>query len=112
MFCAGIDPFTKQGVFVARHLRDRNLQRALMQLCKTENRFAVREAFSQAGRSILVTGAASQHGAVGRSETACSFRAGFLFTPRFVARPHIDLREGRNGRTMGTQSKRQAHGNE
>src|SRR5439155_1569707 len=31
MFYTGIDPFTKQKVYVAEHLRDRKLQRALME---------------------------------------------------------------------------------
>ncbi len=39
MYYTGIDPFTKQEVYVARHLRDRKLQRALMQFFKPENYF-------------------------------------------------------------------------
>ena len=39
----------KKPVYVARHLRDRKLQRALMQFFKPENYFEVREAL-QAGR--------------------------------------------------------------
>jgi hypothetical protein len=31
MYFTGIDPFTKQEVYVARQLRDRKIQRALMQ---------------------------------------------------------------------------------
>jgi hypothetical protein len=50
MFYTGIDPFTKQEVFVAKHLRDRKLQRARMQFFKPENYFEVREALLQAGK--------------------------------------------------------------
>src|SRR5438477_4168544 len=54
MFYTGIDPFTKQKVYVAEHLRDRKLQRALMQYFKSENYFEVREALEQAGRQDLI----------------------------------------------------------
>jgi uncharacterized radical SAM protein YgiQ len=54
MYYTGIDPFTKEAVFVARQLRDRKLQRALMQFFKPENYFAVREALIQAGRQNLI----------------------------------------------------------
>ena len=56
MYYTGIDPFTKQEVYVARHLRDRKLQRALMQFFKPENYFMVREALIQAGRQDLIGG--------------------------------------------------------
>jgi ligand-binding SRPBCC domain-containing protein len=48
MYYTGIDPFTKQEVYVARHLKDRKLQRALMQFFKPENHFEVRKALEQA----------------------------------------------------------------
>jgi radical SAM superfamily enzyme YgiQ (UPF0313 family) len=54
MYYTGIDPFTKEEVFVARHLKDRRLQRALMQFFKPENYFTVREALIQAGRKDLI----------------------------------------------------------
>ena len=54
MYYTGIDPFTKEEVYVARHLRDRKLQRALMQFFKPENWFTVREALIQAGRQDLI----------------------------------------------------------
>ncbi len=54
MYYTGIDPFTKKPVYVARQLRDRKLQRALMQFFKPENYFAVREALIQAGRRDLI----------------------------------------------------------
>jgi uncharacterized radical SAM protein YgiQ len=54
MYYTGLDPFTKQPVHVARHLRDRKLQRALMQFFKPENYFEVRRALEQAGRQDLI----------------------------------------------------------
>jgi len=54
MFYTGIDPFTKQPVTVAKGLRDRKLQRALMQFFKPANWFAVRESLLQAGRQDLI----------------------------------------------------------
>src|SRR6266516_7025255 len=54
IYDTGIDPFTKQEVYVARHLRDRKLQRALMQFFKPENYFEVRKALEQAGRTDLI----------------------------------------------------------
>ncbi len=54
MYHTGIDPFTKQAVYVARGLRDRKMQRALMQFFKPENYFLVREALIQAGRADLM----------------------------------------------------------
>jgi Domain of unknown function (DUF3362) len=54
MYYTGIDPFTKQAVYVAQHLRDRKLQRALLQYFKPENYFEVRKALEQAGRQDLI----------------------------------------------------------
>jgi hypothetical protein len=54
MYYTGIDPFTKEEVYVARHLRDRKLQRALMQFFKPKNLFTVREALIQAGHQDLI----------------------------------------------------------
>jgi len=54
MFYTGIDPFTKKPVHVAKALRDRKLQRALMQFFKPANYFEVREALRQAGRTDLI----------------------------------------------------------
>jgi hypothetical protein len=56
MYYTGIDPFTKQPVHTARNLKDRELQRALMQFFKPENYFEVREALLQAGRGDLIGG--------------------------------------------------------
>lgn len=49
-------PFTKKPVHIARHLRDRKLQRALMQFFKPENYFEVRKALEQAARTDLIGG--------------------------------------------------------
>ena len=54
MYYTGIDPFTKKPVYIAKHLRDRKLQRALMQFFKPENYFEVREALLKAGRPDLI----------------------------------------------------------
>ncbi|MDB5306672.1 MAG: YgiQ family radical protein [Gemmataceae bacterium] len=56
MYYTGIDPFTKKPVKTARSLRDRKLQRALMQFFKPENYFEVREALVRAGRADLIGG--------------------------------------------------------
>lgn len=54
MFYTGLDPFTKREVYVAKHLRDRKMQRALLQFFKPENYFEVRKALEQAGRQDLI----------------------------------------------------------
>ncbi|MCS6864335.1 MAG: YgiQ family radical SAM protein [Gemmataceae bacterium] len=56
MYYTGIDPFSKKPVPTAKNLRDRKLQRALMQFFKPENYFAVREALLRAGRADLIGG--------------------------------------------------------
>src|SRR5947209_10345899 len=54
MYYTGLDPFTGEEIYTARHLRDRKLQRALLQFFKPENYFEVREALLQAGRPDLI----------------------------------------------------------
>ena len=54
MYHTGLDPFTKKEVFIAKHLRDRKLQRALLQFFKPENYFEVRKALELAGRTDLI----------------------------------------------------------
>jgi len=54
MYHTGLDPFTKKEVFVAKHLRDRKVQRALLQFFKPENYFEVRKALEEAGRYDLI----------------------------------------------------------
>jgi uncharacterized radical SAM protein YgiQ len=54
MYYTGIDPFTKKPVHIAKQLKDRKLQRALLQFFKPENYFEVREALFAAGRQELI----------------------------------------------------------
>jgi uncharacterized radical SAM protein YgiQ len=54
MYYTGMEPFTKKPVHVAKNMRDRKMQRALMQFFKPENWFTVREALLEAGRSDLI----------------------------------------------------------
>ena len=54
MYYTGLDPFIGQEVYVARDLRDRKLQRALLQFFKPENYFEVRKALQTAGRHDLI----------------------------------------------------------
>lgn len=54
MYYTEMDPFSKKPVFIAKKLKDRNVQRALMQFFKPENYFEVAKALKQAGRSELI----------------------------------------------------------
>jgi hypothetical protein len=54
MYYTGIDPFTGRAVQVARSLRDRKMQRALLQIFKAENYCEVRKALIEAGRKDLI----------------------------------------------------------
>ena len=54
MFHTGLDPHTLRPVKVAKHLRDRKVQRALMQYFLPENWFQVRKALLDAGRKDLI----------------------------------------------------------
>ena len=54
MYHTGIDPMSRKPVHVDKHLKNRKLQRALMQFFKPENYFMVREALEQAGRTDLI----------------------------------------------------------
>ena len=54
MYYTGIDPMTGREVYVPRGLRERRMQKALLQYAKPENYRLVREALLQAGRSDLV----------------------------------------------------------
>jgi hypothetical protein len=54
----GIGPFSGQEVCVAKGLKDRRMQRALMQFLKPENYFEVRKALIEAGRADLIGGGA------------------------------------------------------
>src|SRR6202035_1481682 len=54
MYHTGIDPFMGEEVYIAKGLRDRKLQRVLLQFFKPENYFEVREALLKAGRADLI----------------------------------------------------------
>ncbi len=54
MYHTGLDPMTMKPVYVAKGLRDRKVQRALMQFFKPENYFTVRRALIEAGRADLI----------------------------------------------------------
>ena len=56
MYYTGLDPFSGKHVYVAKGLKDRKMQRALMQFFKPANYFMVREALIQAGRGDLIGG--------------------------------------------------------
>ena len=56
MYYTEMDPFSKKPVFIAKSLKDRKMQRALMQFFKPENYFEVRKALQDAGRSELIGG--------------------------------------------------------
>jgi uncharacterized radical SAM protein YgiQ len=54
MYYTELDPFTLKPVYIAKKLRDRRTQRALMQFFKPENYFEVREALRAVGRQDLI----------------------------------------------------------
>lgn len=54
MYYTELDPFTLKPVFIAKKMRDRRTQRALMQFFKPENYFEVREALRSVGRQDLI----------------------------------------------------------
>ncbi len=54
MYWTGLDPMTMQPVETVKKLKDRQVQRALMQFFKPENWFTVREALLAAGRKDLI----------------------------------------------------------
>ncbi|MFO0190371.1 MAG: YgiQ family radical SAM protein, partial [Planctomycetia bacterium] len=54
MYYTGLDPMTKQPVKVTKGLKDRRMQRALLQFFKPENYFEVRRALEQSGRHDLI----------------------------------------------------------
>ncbi|MEO0479744.1 MAG: YgiQ family radical SAM protein [Planctomycetota bacterium] len=54
MYFTGLDPMTMQEVDTPKKLKDRKVQRALMQFFKPENWFVVRKALLDAGRKELI----------------------------------------------------------
>jgi Domain of unknown function (DUF3362) len=53
VYNTGTDPFSKQEVYIARNMRDRKLQRALLRFFKPANYFRVGKALERAGRADL-----------------------------------------------------------
>ncbi len=54
MYHTGLDPMTGREVYVARGMRERRMQRALLQFFNPENDSLVREVLQQAGRTDLI----------------------------------------------------------
>ena len=54
MYYTGLDPLTGEKVYVARDIKEKSLQRALLQFNKKENRKLVKEALTIAGREDLI----------------------------------------------------------
>ena len=54
MYHTGLDPMTMKPVKIAKHLRDRKVQRAFLQFFKPENYFTVRRALIETGRKNLI----------------------------------------------------------
>jgi uncharacterized radical SAM protein YgiQ len=54
MYHTGLDPITMEPVETVKKLKDREVQRALMQYFKPENWFVVRKALLEAGRKDLI----------------------------------------------------------
>ncbi len=54
MYYTGIDPMTGEEVYIAKNIKDRKMQRALLQFFKPENYFEVRKALETAGRADLI----------------------------------------------------------
>ena len=54
MYYTGIDPVSRKPVYTAQHLRDRRVQRALLQYFRPENWFVVHRALRERGRDDLI----------------------------------------------------------
>ncbi len=93
MYHTGLDPMTLKPVKVARKMRDRRFQRALLQFFKPENWFEVREALVAAGRQDLIG-----------KEKHCLIPAR---PPREALIARREKKEGRGGRS-GRDEKRTA----
>ena len=108
MYYTGKDPFTKKEVTVAKGMRDRKMQRALMQFFKPENYFEVRKALEAAGRTdligsgcdCLIPDRAPREALVARRE-----KANQNFRGDYVHQPGAGYRPGRKG--AGRRSARQ-----
>jgi uncharacterized radical SAM protein YgiQ len=56
MYHTGLDPMTREPVKIVKGLKNRRMQRALLQFFKPENWFEVRRALREAGREDLIGG--------------------------------------------------------
>lgn len=54
MYYTGMDPYTKKPVYVAKSPREKDMQRALMQYARPQNRQIVLKALREAGREDLI----------------------------------------------------------
>jgi hypothetical protein len=54
MFYTGLDPFTMQKIYVPKSAKEKQMQRALLQYFKPENREIVRSALILAKRQDLI----------------------------------------------------------
>lgn len=54
MYYTGLDPFTMKEVYVARDYREKQMQRALLQFRRPENRKIIAEALEKCGRTELI----------------------------------------------------------
>lgn len=54
MYYTGLDPLTGEKVYVAKDIKEKQLQRALLHFNKKENRGLVRQALEKAGRTDLI----------------------------------------------------------
>ena len=104
MYHTGIDPISGEEVHVDKHLRNRRLQRALMQFFKPENYFEVRKALEEAGRRDLIgTGCDSLIPAVPPREAvrARQERANHEMKGEYVHDPsRVGYRPGRHSRPL------------
>ena len=110
MYYTGLDPMTMKPVETVTKLKDREVQRALMQFFKPENYFVVRKALIEAGRKDLIgDGPLSpdpEQAAEGSATGATQRRQ-----PR-TRRPHLRARSGcwreLARRRHGAQARRRA----
>ncbi len=101
MYHTGIDPLTMQTVKVAKHLRDRRLQRALMQFFLPENHDTVRRVLREYGRGDLIGSGPDCLVPDKRGDTS-SVRAGHK------TGPHRGTPSGRRQQTRPGSTRRQA----
>lgn len=108
IYYTGIDPFTKKEVYVAKAMKERKFQRALMQFFKPENYFEVREALKQVNRTdligegcdCLIPSKPPKEAIIGRRK-----RAGSQFRGEYV---HRINKQGRSGPRADHQSEIEA----